>query len=37
MGAGVGGRSVVVVGTESNINCVNLCEDFLDKFSAIIE
>lgn len=37
MGAGVGGRSVVVVGTESNINCVNSCEDFIDKFSAIIE
>lgn len=31
VGAGVGGRRVVVVGTENNINCVNLFEYFIDK------
>lgn len=31
VGAGVGGTRVVVVGTENNINCVNLYEYFIDK------
>lgn len=31
VGAGVGGRSVVVVGTENDLNCVNLCEYLIDK------
>lgn len=31
VGVGVGGCSVVVVGIENDINCVNLCEYLIDE------